>query len=150
MYARHSMTIKINKLLVLGFLLFSAVSINPQPVQAQAPNHFDFSDFTGGGAKIAGVPFVVTIIAKDASNNTLTSFSGSANLTDGTGTIIPTSTGNFLNGIWTGAVYITQASTSNTITVSYNATNNTSPNFAVNADNRIKFIDEVTKGHNVS
>jgi len=52
--------------------------------------------------RIAGAPFSVTITAKDAFNNTVVSFTGTAQLSDDTNTLTPTVTGNFIAGGWTG------------------------------------------------
>lgn len=56
--------------------------------------------------KTAAEPFSITILAKDAYGNTVTSYTGTNALSDTTGTISPTVTGNFVNGIWSGMVTI--------------------------------------------
>ncbi len=75
-------------------------------VQVVAPSlhHFTFEPITS--PKYAGIPFGVTIKARDVSANLLTSYSGQAALSDTTGTILPSQTGNFVGGQWTGDVTI--------------------------------------------
>lgn len=125
--------------LVLG--KFAAISVH-----AQTLTSFTFDDFTSGGNKKAGVPFVVKITAKDGSSNTLTSFSGAVQVTDSTGTIFPITTTNFTDGVWQGSFYITEA-TSTAITVSYSGVQNSSSSFTVDPDSRIKFLT-ITSGNN--
>lgn len=132
---------------ILFFLVCAKLMV--PAAHAQALNSFSFNNFTAGGAKKAGVPFQVTITAKDGSNNTLTSFFGSANLADSTGTLYPNQTADFTAGIWTGNVYITQATDSTGITVSSGAVQSSSSLFAVEADERIKFVT-ISSGNNQS
>ena len=61
-------------------------------------DHFVFSSV---GTQIAGTSFSITITAEDALNNTLTNYNGTNNLNSSIGTISPTGTGTFLNGVWT-------------------------------------------------
>jgi len=56
--------------------------------------------------KIAGVSFTISITAKDEFGNTVTSYTGTNALSDTTGTINPTMTGAFVNGVWSGDVVI--------------------------------------------
>ncbi|MGQ9513672.1 MAG: hypothetical protein ACUVTL_01240 [Thermoproteota archaeon] len=56
--------------------------------------------------KTAGVSFTISITAKDAFGNVATSYTGTNALSDTIGTIIPTMTGAFVNGIWSGDVVI--------------------------------------------
>jgi photosystem II stability/assembly factor-like uncharacterized protein len=66
-------------------------------------DHFDISNIAD---TIAGVPFSVTITAKDSSGVTVTTYTDANILSDTTGTISPTMTGPFANGVWTGQVFI--------------------------------------------
>ncbi|NMC36184.1 ATP synthase F0 subunit C [Candidatus Beckwithbacteria bacterium] len=116
---------------------------------ATDPNSFTFDDFTQGGAKLAGVPFQVTIYAKNSGGTTETGFNGQAYLTDDTGTIAPTVTGNFINGVWTGSVYITSADEDIQMYVDYGSASGTSNQFTVGPDTRIKFIT-IVSGSNQS
>ena len=69
------------------------------------------------GNQIAGDPFSITVRAEDSSNNVAISFTGTVNISDGTGTLTPTRSGNFFSGQWSGGVTITQSATGNRITV---------------------------------
>jgi hypothetical protein len=82
--------------------------------QIGAFNHFTISQITS--PKTAGQAFPITVTAKDAYENTITDFTGTANLTDLTTTITPTTTTSFTSGVWTGNVTITQGYVSNRIT----------------------------------
>lgn len=135
-------------LLILACSIFISL-LKPENVSAQSLHHFEFNNFTGGGAKIAGVPFQITITAKDSIGITVTSFNEQVILSDDTDTIYPTLTGNFQNGIWTGTVYVTEAVLEDHIYASYNTVSGTSNVFAVNPDRRIKFIT-ITGGNNQS
>ena len=64
----------------------------------------------------AGAAFTVTITAQDASGNTVTSYAGSATLTDLSGSISPTSAVTFTAGVWTGLVTITKTQVNDVIT----------------------------------
>ena len=68
----------------------------------------------------AGVPFTVTIRAETNSGQIVGNFNGSVHLaaSTGTGTIIPNQAGPFVNGVWSGSVTLTKASTNVSITAS--------------------------------
>ena len=83
-------------------------------VVAGALDHFVIANIAS--PKTAGVGFSITIAAVDASNNTVTSYAGTNTLSDLTSSISPTSTGAFVNGVWSGSVTITVARTADTIT----------------------------------
>jgi len=84
-------------------------------VISSSVDHFDISNISS--PQLAGEPFSLTITAKDADNNTVTGFTGTASVSDLTGTINPTATGSFVNGSWAGNVTITKSWTNNRITV---------------------------------
>ena len=50
-------------------------------------------------SQVSGVPFDVTLTAQDINNNTVASYAGTAAITSNNGTISPSVTGNFINGI---------------------------------------------------
>ena len=78
-------------------------------VVAETPvDHFAFDPV---GDQVVGVPFAVTVTAIDDGGLTVTSYDGTAALTDTTGTIIPIVTDAFVDGVWTGEVTINQAAT---------------------------------------
>jgi len=79
----------------------------------------------------AGVPFEITITARDAEGIVAGSYTGKANLTDLTGTISPTTTDNFTKGVWTGEVTITKVYADNTITASHGEITGPSNDFDV-------------------
>jgi len=65
------------------------------------------------GSQVAGTPFSITITAAYANGSTVTGYSGTALLTCSSGSITPNSTsGGFVNGVWTGSVTITGAGSS--------------------------------------
>jgi len=90
----------------------------------------------------AGVPFSITITAEDADSNTVTKFTDIATLSDETGTIDPTNTGNFVNGIWSGEVTITKYSNNNKITITKEGKAGESNSFAVLNNSLDHFIIE--------
>jgi len=53
-----------------------------------------------------GWPFQVNISARDSNGNLVTDYLGQVSLSDTTGTIQPTVSGTFLDGVWTGEVVI--------------------------------------------
>ncbi|MBI4848076.1 MAG: DUF2341 domain-containing protein, partial [Nitrospirae bacterium] len=62
------------------------------------------------GSQTAGAGFAITIAAKDGTTGaTLTTYTGTANLSVTTGTMSPTQA-VFTNGIWTGTITLTRAS----------------------------------------
>lgn len=128
-------------------ILFFLVSAKLSPIQAQTLTSFGFDNFTSGGAKIAGLPFSITLTARDENGNRLTSFNDRVSLTDSTGSIYPIQTTNFSYGNWTGNVYITEATPQTVIIVSYATIDNSSVEFTVDPDTRIKFVT-VTSGNN--
>jgi hypothetical protein len=96
---------------------------------ARAVDHFTFE--TIPSPQTAGSSFTVTIAAVDADGNTVTSYNGPNMLNDTTGTISPSSTGVFLNGIWSGSVIITKVQSEVTITTSGNGKTGNSNSFDV-------------------
>lgn len=144
-----SKLIRAFKYLTITILLFVWLAKLVPLIQAQAVNSLTFNNFTSGGPKIAGVPFQITITARDGSNNPVTSFFGTVGLADSTGTIYPTQTTEFNAGVWTGNVYITQAGSNIGINANYGAVNGASSLFTVAPDTRIKFLT-ISGGNNQS
>ena len=72
-----------------------------------------------------GVPFSVTITAQDANNATLTTYTGTPNLTAsgsaGAVTVTPTSASGFVNGVWTGNITVSSLDTNIILTVTDSA-----------------------------
>lgn len=102
----------------------NAFNVTPSTV-----DHFSISSI--GGTQTAGTGFSVTVTAQDINNNTVTSFTGTANLTDLTGTALPQQI-TFTAGVWTGTVTITQSRTGNALTVTGVGKSTTSNTFTVN------------------
>src|SRR5207247_7602990 len=69
---------------------------NSFTVNAGALHHFAFA--TISGPQTVGTAFNVTITAQDANNNTVSSFTGTVDLTTNAGTISPTTSGAFASG----------------------------------------------------
>ncbi|MFZ5518126.1 MAG: hypothetical protein ACOY90_15885 [Candidatus Zhuqueibacterota bacterium] len=95
-------------------------------------DHFSFSEIAS--PQIAGAPISMTIEANDAYENIITGFSSTVTLSDESGTLTPTTSGNFSSGVWTGSVTITKAYVDNKITAISTGKNGVSNNFNVNAD----------------
>lgn len=80
----------------------------------------------------AGREFNIKITAQDKAGNTATSFVGSANLQDLTGTISLTTTDNFIAGVWTGSVSISESTLDDKITITSPGKSGESNSFIVN------------------
>ncbi len=74
----------------------NAITLLPAPV-----NRFEFSTI---GSQSVGVPFSVTITAKDEFGNTCTNFNGSATLSAVNSTVTEPTSITFVNGVWSGNV----------------------------------------------
>ncbi len=119
-------------------------------VKAQSAVSFEFDTFNTGTAKVAGLPFQVTITALDSNGDTAVGFNSPALLVDETNTIYPNQTSNFINGVWTGMVYVTQSTTENTITASLGTVIGQSEIFSVSPDSRTPFISIVSGNNQTS
>jgi hypothetical protein len=75
-------------------------SVNPVEL-----DHFEFSSI---GGQTAGIPFLITITAKDSGGKTVITYSDPNTLSDTTGIISPAFTGAFINGVWMGEVTISR------------------------------------------
>lgn len=71
------------------------------------------------GMQIKNIPFPVSLSARDFFDDTVTSFTGKADLWDKTGTLTPDSTGAFTAGVWSGSVNVGAGSNSDSIFISY-------------------------------
>ncbi|MBC7194322.1 MAG: hypothetical protein H5U37_01495, partial [Caldisericia bacterium] len=74
-----------------------------------ALDHFTFD--TISSHQIAGTSFTIKIYAKDSLNYTIPNFTDQVNLSVSDGTINPSITGYFNNGVWIGSVTLTKAGT---------------------------------------
>jgi F0F1-type ATP synthase membrane subunit c/vacuolar-type H+-ATPase subunit K len=127
-------------------ILLCGLVLKPNLVEAQSLTSFSFSGVSGGSAKMAGVPFPVTITALNEFGQTLTSFNQSVTITDNTGTAYPSQTTAFIQGVWQGSVYITQSGTT-VLTAAYSSVSANSGAFTVDPDSRIKFMT-IVSGNN--
>jgi len=93
-------------------------------------HHFQVVTF---GDATAGQNFAITITAQDEYNNTVTTFTSKATLTDKTGTISPTITGSFASGQWSGNLVFTKSYVNNQVTVTYDNKSGNSATFNVSA-----------------
>ena len=102
-------------------------------VEFQIPSasldHFEVAAVSS--PQTAAAPFAITIRALDDQDNVVTSYSGTAVLSDTTKTITPASVGPFSEGVWTGQVSVGTASASVTLHVSDGTINGSSNAFAV-------------------
>jgi len=131
-------------------ILTSSTIAGTATVTAKAPPHTDVAkdsttvDFTPGSLhhftfntisspQTTGVTFSITITAKDQYENTVTSYTGTNTLSDTTGTINPSSTGSFTNGVWTGNVIITGVQAGVTIATTGADKSGTSNSFDITA-----------------
>ncbi len=100
------------------------------------PALLDHFVFNSVGAQTVGVPFTVTITAKDASDKTVTTYTGTSNLIVSLGSITPAVTSAFSNGVWSGMVTISAKSSgiiSVAVSTSGGGKSGTSNTFTVNS-----------------
>ena len=122
------------------------------------PTLTSFSFSTISGTKTAGTTFSITITAKDQDGNTMTSYAGSATLTEtgsGAGGTVSPSSVTFTNGVYTGSVYVTKAGSGVTITATSGTATTSSGAFTVNMGAVVKVTvspatDSVTAGSQVT
>ena len=103
-------------------------------------DHFTISNISS--PQTVNVPFSITITAKDEQEKTVTSFTGKTTLSDSTGTINPTITGNFTSGVWTGSVTISQATEADAIVATYEGKKGISNQFKVKQAESLRIITE--------
>jgi YVTN family beta-propeller protein len=96
------------------------------------PAPLDHFNVTAPASAIQQTAFSVTVTALDAYGNTLTDFTGTVTLSSSTGSINPSTSGNFTNGVWTGTVTLSSQG-SQTITASSNSKTGTSQAITVTA-----------------
>jgi hypothetical protein len=85
-----------------GSILSSNVVLTVNPL-----HHFDWNSIPS--PRVANVPFVVTILAKDPADGTVTNFTGTVLFGSTNGVAVnPPVSGSFVQGAWTGSVVIPQ------------------------------------------
>ena len=92
----------------------NSFNVNPGPL-----DHFGISSIST--PQTAGSAFSVWFTAQDANNNTVTSFTGTADLTTTAGGISPTISGTFVSGVRTESIVVTQTGSGRTITATNTA-----------------------------
>jgi hypothetical protein len=102
---------------------------NSFDVNPAALDHFEVDLISS--PQIAGDLISVTMTAKDVYENIVTGFDSTANLSDNTGTLVPTTSGNFSNGVLTDNVTVTKAQIDVQITATSGSAIGTSNNFNV-------------------
>jgi hypothetical protein len=92
------------------------------------------------GTQAAGTAFNIKITARDAGNSTVTAFTGTVNLTTNAGTITPTVSASFVNGVVTQSVTLNLSGINRTITATQTggSATGTSNTFTVNAGAFVK------------
>jgi VCBS repeat-containing protein len=100
-------------------------------VIAQVLHHFEFD--TISTPQHVDEPFQITIYARDASGNLVSSYTGIVSISDSTGTVTPTTAGPFSGGTWTESVNISAEGSAVTLTASDGTISGTSNSFAVTA-----------------
>ncbi len=120
-------------ILIVAFLVSLSIFAytGMQVKAASSLSQFVFS--TISSPQTAGSAFSLTITAKDSSDNTVTSYTGTNTLTVSSGTISPTSTTAFVSGVWTGQVTLSQAGTGISISTSGGGKSGKSNSLTVNA-----------------
>jgi hypothetical protein len=108
-----------------------SVTSNSFTVNSIALDHFVFN--TVSSPQTAGSAFTITITAKASNGNTVTSYNGKPTMSISTGTISPTITGAFSNGVWTGTVTATGTGSDVTITATDSTHSGTTNSFNVNS-----------------
>ena len=97
-------------------------------VSAGGLDHFVFDTVD---AQTTGTVFTITVTAKDASNNTVTSYVGTPSLTYSAGTINPTAMSAFVGGVGSTSVTVAAAGSGVTITAADGSMIGTSNTFTV-------------------
>ncbi len=101
----------------------------------------DFRIANIASPQTAGSPFPVIVTAVDLNNNTVASFASTVNLSiSGGGTITPSVSGNFANGVWNGSVQISNTGNNRILTVTDGTRNESSNAFNVVSGNLAEFV----------
>ncbi|MFH1859771.1 MAG: FG-GAP-like repeat-containing protein [bacterium] len=98
-----------------GRIIASSNGVSGYATVTITPGELGYFQFEHINNQQAGDEFAITITARDKGGNIINNYNGCAVLSDTTNTISPQITDNFQNGIWTGTVSITKATTGITI-----------------------------------
>ena len=93
-------------------------------------DHFSFDAINN--PKYTGVPFTITLRARDAFNNPVVTYNGTVALSVSAGTIQP-ATANLTNGVWTGLVTLTPLNTGVTVSAQDGSITGTSNSINIEA-----------------
>lgn len=111
---------------------FSAMTTNPGNSFTSAAAFLDHFEFDPISRADSGKAMTVTVRAKSASNVTVTSFNGTVAFSTGSGSIAPTTSNSFVNGVLTQSVTITGSYNANeTITATGSGATGTSAAFTL-------------------
>ena len=102
----------------------TGLTVNPAGL-----DHFVFNTVA---TQTAGSAFSITVTAKDAYGNTVTSYTGTPSLTYSAGSISPDTMNAFVNGVGSTSVTVTAAGSTVTITADGRDNSGTSNSFTVN------------------
>ncbi|MEJ2555408.1 MAG: right-handed parallel beta-helix repeat-containing protein [Anaerolineae bacterium] len=112
---------------------------------ASALDHFAFAPV---GDQVVGVPFAVTITARDSGDGLVSDYNGYVDLSDTTASVAPASLGPFSGGSWSGLITITQAHTADVLTATHpvnTAIVGSSNTFVVKLPTTILYLPIVSK-----
>ena len=115
----------------IGVPAFASSTIVEFQVPSASLDHFEVEPVNS--PQTVSAPFTVTIRARDAQDGLVTSFNGTALLSDTTHTATPYSVGPFYEGVWTGQVSVGVEVPSETLTVVNGSTTGSSNAFSVTA-----------------
>ncbi len=126
----------------INLIVSSGAALASKSVDATvvADNLAQFTIAQINSPQIAGSAFQVTATAADRYGNTVSTFNQTAQLNDSTGSISPTQTGSFNNGVWSGPVTITQTASADRITFTNGSTQSQSNDFEIDAGEQQVFL----------
>lgn len=117
------------------------ISSMPDTIIEATVDHFTFSAVNN---QVNSVPFQITVEARDSDDTLIPEFTGTADLSDTTGTITPITAGIFGNGTWTGNVTINAEATDVEIYIQGGVSTGASNLFDVNAPSQVLDRIEIT------
>jgi hypothetical protein len=117
------------------------ISSMPDTIIEATVDHFTFSVVNN---QVNSVPFQITVEARDSDDTLVPEFTGTADLSDTTGTITPITSGNFSNGTWSGNATINAEATDVEIYIQGGVSTGASNLFDVNAPSQVLDRIEIT------
>ncbi|QSQ18857.1 PKD domain-containing protein [Pyxidicoccus parkwayensis] len=122
---------------------YTLTVLDPEGREGALPDAFEVRDALEPTGRVAGFhvepigpqrahqPFLLTVQAVDSAGERVAGFNGTAQLTDGTGTIVPATLGPFRDGTWSGNVEVRRGTTANVLTLTSGDITGHSDAFAV-------------------